>query len=98
MIRLSCHLSFVKSSGLTQLSPQRSRSCAGAASRQSLGTAVFGKMVVSTVLNLFIVPVFYIVISTLFCNFKNDCQSLSPEKQQAKETKRETVAVGNVRR
>ncbi len=71
---------------------------AGAASRQSLGTAVFGGMVVSTVLSLFIVPVLYIVISTLFCNFKNDCQSLSPEKQQAKETEREAVAVGNGRR
>lgn len=73
---------------------------AGAASRQSLGTAVFGGMVVSTVLSLFIVPVLYIVISTLFCSFKNDCQSLSPEKQQAKEQQkeRETVAVGNGRR
>lgn len=71
---------------------------AGAASRQSLGTAVFGGMVVSTVLSLFIVPILYIVISTLFSNFKNDCQSLSPEKQQAKETEREAVAVGNGRR
>ncbi|AFY58483.1 hydrophobe/amphiphile efflux-1 (HAE1) family transporter [Rivularia sp. PCC 7116] len=67
---------------------------AGAASRQSLGTAVFGGMIVSTVLSLFVVPVLYIVISTLFSNFKNDCQSLSPEKQQAREEERETVGVG----
>ena len=35
---------------------------AGAASRQSLGTAVTGGMVVSSVLSLFIVPVLYVVI------------------------------------
>jgi hydrophobic/amphiphilic exporter-1 (mainly G- bacteria), HAE1 family len=68
---------------------------AGAASRQSLGTAVFGGMVVSTVLSLFVVPVLYIVISTLFCKFKDDCQRLSPEKQQLKE--KETVAASNGR-
>jgi HAE1 family hydrophobic/amphiphilic exporter-1 len=35
---------------------------AGAASRQSLGTAVFGGMLVATFLSLFVVPVLYIVI------------------------------------
>ncbi|MGF1574440.1 MAG: efflux RND transporter permease subunit, partial [Cyanophyceae cyanobacterium] len=35
---------------------------AGAGSRQSLGTAVVGGMLVSTLLSLFIVPVLYIVI------------------------------------
>ena len=58
---------------------------AGAASRQSLGTAVFGGMVVSTVLSLFVVPVLYIVIVTLFCKFKDDCRDLSPEKEARKE-------------
>lgn len=38
---------------------------AGAASRQSLGTAVIGGMCVATVLSLFIVPVLYIVIKTI---------------------------------
>jgi HAE1 family hydrophobic/amphiphilic exporter-1 len=38
---------------------------AGAVSRESLGTAVNGGMVVSTFLSLFIVPVLYIVIVTL---------------------------------
>lgn len=37
---------------------------AGSASRISLGTAVFGGMVVSTFLSLFVVPVLYIVIGT----------------------------------
>ena len=38
---------------------------AGAPSRQSLGTAVFGGMIVSTFLSLFIVPILYIVINTI---------------------------------
>ncbi|QDZ40301.1 efflux RND transporter permease subunit [Euhalothece natronophila Z-M001] len=38
---------------------------AGAASRQSLGTAVFGGMFVATFLSLFIVPILYIVIKNL---------------------------------
>jgi len=51
---------------------------AGSASRQSLGTAVFGGMVVSTVLSLFVVPVLYIVIVSFFCRFKDNCRDLSP--------------------
>jgi HAE1 family hydrophobic/amphiphilic exporter-1 len=35
---------------------------AGAASRQALGTAVFGGMITSTVLAVFFVPVFYVVV------------------------------------
>jgi HAE1 family hydrophobic/amphiphilic exporter-1 len=38
---------------------------AGAGSRQTLGTAVFGGMLVATFLSLFIVPILYIVIKTL---------------------------------
>jgi HAE1 family hydrophobic/amphiphilic exporter-1 len=38
---------------------------AGAASRHSLGTAVFGGMLVSTVLSLLVVPVFYVLIERL---------------------------------
>lgn len=38
---------------------------AGAGSRQSLGTAVFGGMFVATFLSLFVVPVLYIVITGL---------------------------------
>ena len=54
---------------------------AGAASRQSLGTAVFGGMVVSTFLSLFIVPVLYIVIASLFCRFEDSCREMSPIKE-----------------
>ena len=38
---------------------------AGAASRQALGTAVFGGMIASTVLAVFFVPVFYVVMQRL---------------------------------
>ncbi len=38
---------------------------AGANSRHSLGTAVFGGMIVSTLLSLVIVPVFYVIIENL---------------------------------
>jgi hydrophobe/amphiphile efflux-1 (HAE1) family protein len=43
---------------------------AGAASRQSLGTAVFGGMITSTVLAVFFVPAFYVAIQTLI-EFRN---------------------------
>ncbi len=36
---------------------------AGAESRHSLGTAVFGGMLVSTLLNLFLIPLLYIIIA-----------------------------------
>jgi HAE1 family hydrophobic/amphiphilic exporter-1 len=45
--------------------PLVTASGAGSASRQSLGTAVFGGMIVSTLLSLFVVPVLYIVINDL---------------------------------
>jgi hydrophobic/amphiphilic exporter-1 (mainly G- bacteria), HAE1 family len=38
---------------------------AGAASRQSLGTAVFGGMIAATVLAIFFVPVFFVVVQWL---------------------------------
>ncbi|MGB8699587.1 MAG: efflux RND transporter permease subunit [Thermosynechococcaceae cyanobacterium] len=38
----------------------------GAAARQSLGTAIVGGMCIATILSLFVVPVLYITIKTLF--------------------------------
>ena len=35
---------------------------AGSSSRHSLGTPVFGGMILSTILNLFVVPVFYVLV------------------------------------
>jgi len=45
--------------------PLVTASGAGSVSRASLGTAVFGGMIVSTVLNLVFVPVIYIAVETL---------------------------------
>ncbi len=42
---------------------------AGANSRHSLGTAVFGGLLVSTILSLLIVPVLYVVVKTLESRF-----------------------------
>jgi HAE1 family hydrophobic/amphiphilic exporter-1 len=38
---------------------------AGAASRNSVGTTVFGGMIVSTVLNLFFIPVLYVIVKSM---------------------------------
>lgn len=48
---------------------------AGAGSRQSLGTAVFGGMLVATFLSLFIVPVLYIVVTSLRVRVQNRIRS-----------------------
>ena len=37
-------------------------SCAGSAGRHSVGTTVFGGMIVSTFLNLFIIPILYVLV------------------------------------
>ena len=44
---------------------------AGAGSRQSLGTAVFGGMLVATLLSLFVVPILYIIIKQLSDRFSS---------------------------
>jgi hydrophobe/amphiphile efflux-1 (HAE1) family protein len=48
---------------------------AGAASRHSLGTAVFGGMLVSTILSLLVVPVFYVLAQGLRERFSGTAQS-----------------------
>jgi HAE1 family hydrophobic/amphiphilic exporter-1 len=44
----------------------------GAASRNSLGTAVFGGMIVSTFLNLFLVPVLYVIFVRIEDRIRGD--------------------------
>jgi HAE1 family hydrophobic/amphiphilic exporter-1 len=44
---------------------------AGSASRHSLGTAVVGGMIVSTIANLFIVPAMYIIIDSFGARFSS---------------------------
>ena len=43
---------------------------AGAAARQSLGTAIVGGMCVATVLSLFVIPVLYIVLKSAAARFR----------------------------
>jgi hydrophobic/amphiphilic exporter-1 (mainly G- bacteria), HAE1 family len=52
---------------------------AGAASRQSLGTAVFGGMLIATFLSLFVVPVLYIVIGNIRVRLMPRRQPESPQ-------------------
>ncbi|MGB3298593.1 MAG: efflux RND transporter permease subunit, partial [Phormidesmis sp.] len=52
-------------STLSSIFPLVIASGAGAGSRQSLGTAVFGGMLVATFLSLFVVPILYIIIKQL---------------------------------
>ncbi|MEH2113020.1 efflux RND transporter permease subunit [Nostoc sp.] len=51
-------------STLLGIFPLATATGAGAGSRQSLGTAVFGGMLIATFLSLFVVPILYIVIKT----------------------------------
>jgi HAE1 family hydrophobic/amphiphilic exporter-1 len=48
---------------------------AGAGSRQSLGTAVFGGMLIATFLSLFVVPILYIVVKSFSDRFKGGGKS-----------------------
>ena len=61
---------------------------AGSLSRQSLGTAIFGGLLVSTILSLFIVPVLYIVIGNIregvLRGRKNKDKNLEPTPEEVK--------------
>lgn len=52
---------------------------AGAGSRQSLGTAVFGGMLIATFLTLFMVPVLYVVVMLLQDKFRARLQPTSEQ-------------------
>ncbi|GAB4379502.1 MAG: efflux RND transporter permease subunit [Elainellaceae cyanobacterium] len=66
---------------------------AGSASRQSLGTAVFGGMIFSTVLSLFVVPILYIVIASALCRIKDGCREMSPMPDPSRPTQ-EPISTG----
>lgn len=58
---------------------------AGAGSRQSLGTAVFGGMLVATFLSLFVVPVLYVVIVSVSDRFMRRFQPAESEEKEMPE-------------
>lgn len=68
-------------STLSSIFPLVIASGAGAGSRQSLGTAVFGGMFVATFLSLFVVPILYIVVKQLSDRFLGG----PPKKKQSAE-------------
>jgi HAE1 family hydrophobic/amphiphilic exporter-1 len=67
------------------LFPMVFSSGAGAVSRQSLGTAVNGGMILSTLLSLFVVPVLYILISTAHERFNKQMSKRLGKRSAIKE-------------
>jgi hydrophobe/amphiphile efflux-1 (HAE1) family protein len=55
---------------------------AGAASRQAIGTGVLGGMITATALGIFFVPLFFVLIRTLF-PYKPDEEQLPPDQRIA---------------
>ena len=78
-------------STLSSIFPLVIASGAGAGSRQSLGTAVFGGMLVATFLSLFVVPILYIAIKQLSDRFTSSDDKPKPEPtdRNGKESKAE---------
>lgn len=80
-------------STLSSIFPLTIATGAGAGSRQSLGTAVFGGMLVATFLSLCLVPIMYIIIETAAESFKSsddddaDAPPSLPESRQEVEVK-----------
>ncbi|NJL01873.1 MAG: efflux RND transporter permease subunit [Spirulinaceae cyanobacterium SM2_1_0] len=66
-------------SGLIGFFPLLIATGAGAASRRSIGTAVFGGYLVATFLSLFLVPILYIVIKSISERGKRDRQPHLPD-------------------
>lgn len=67
-------------STLLGIFPLATATGAGAGSRQSLGTAVFGGMLIATFLSLFVVPILYIVIKSTTERF------IKPNRHETLET------------
>jgi len=70
-------------SGLVGFAPLLVAKGAGAMSRWSLGTALFGGYLISTVLSLFLVPVLYVVIKNLERQFFSDDEGETPAETPA---------------
>jgi HAE1 family hydrophobic/amphiphilic exporter-1 len=60
--------------------PLAMASGAGALGRRSVGTTIIGGMLVSTVLNLFFIPVLYVMLQTLLGSFRKDRPSRRPSQ------------------
>ncbi len=56
---------------------------AGSAGRHSVGTTVFGGMIVSTFLNLFIIPILYVIVRGILPATRRTEEGAEPEPQHA---------------
>ncbi len=65
---------------------------AGSASRNSLGTVVFGGMILSTVLNLFVTPTLYVIIASLEDKFLPSRHGTSGGTESAESAPAQTPA------
>ncbi|MGC2297792.1 MAG: efflux RND transporter permease subunit, partial [Acidobacteriaceae bacterium] len=68
---------------------------AGAQGRRSVGTTIIGGMLVSTVLNLFFIPVLYVMLQTLLGSFRKDRPSRRPSQSVDASTIYQGTAVGS---
>jgi HAE1 family hydrophobic/amphiphilic exporter-1 len=67
---------------------------AGAAGRRSVGTTIIGGMLVSTVLNLFFIPVLYVMLQTLLGSFGGKRTSRRPAQSVEASNLYQGTAVG----
>ena len=77
-------------SAIVGFTPLVIASGAGAVSRWSLGTAVFGGMIVATVLSLIFVPILYIVIKDFEESFLKGDRKKNREQKRREETQQES--------
>jgi HAE1 family hydrophobic/amphiphilic exporter-1 len=61
--------------------PLAMASGAGALGRRSVGTTIIGGMLVSTVLNLFFIPVLYVILQTLLGSFGSNRSERRPSQR-----------------
>jgi HAE1 family hydrophobic/amphiphilic exporter-1 len=54
---------------------------AGAYGRHSVGTAIVGGMVLSTLLNLFFIPVLYVILKTILVRFSGQKTSAATSRE-----------------
>ncbi len=77
-------------SAIVGFTPLVIASGAGAVSRWSLGTAVFGGMIVATVLSLILVPILYIVIKDFEESFLKGGRKKNRKQKRREETEQES--------
>jgi multidrug efflux pump len=73
------------------VSPLFLASGAGSASQRAIGTGVMGGMITATILAVFLVPVFFVVIRTMFKGSERQRRMYAAHMQQSEEKNEEKV-------